>query len=39
MLPSRDTGALKEVDIVISRQAIDKSPSLVTFEVTCKFEI
>jgi Tfp pilus assembly protein PilN len=29
----------KDVDIVVSRQAIDKTPSLVTFEVTCKFEI
>jgi Tfp pilus assembly protein PilN len=28
----------KDVDIVVSRQALDKNPSLVTFEVTCKFE-
>jgi type IV pilus assembly protein PilN len=33
------SGKFKDVDIVISRQAIDKTPSLVTFEVTCKFEI
>ena len=33
------TGKFKDVDIVVSRQAIDKTPSLVTFEVTCKFEI
>jgi type IV pilus assembly protein PilN len=33
------SGKFKEVDIVISKQAIDKTPSLVTFEVTCKFEI
>jgi type IV pilus assembly protein PilN len=35
----KSSGKFKEVDIVVSRQAIDKSPSLVTFEVTCKFEI
>ena len=35
----KSSGKFKEVDILISRQAIDKSPSLVTFEVTCKFEI
>ena len=35
----KSSGKFKEVDIVISRQAIDKTPSLVTFEVTCKFEI
>jgi type IV pilus assembly protein PilN len=33
------SGKFKDVDIVVSRQAIDKTPSLVTFEVTCKFEI
>ena len=33
------TGKFKDVDIVVSRQDIAKSPSLVTFEVTCKFEI
>jgi len=35
----KSSGKFKDVDIVISRQAIDKTPSLVTFEVTCKFEI
>jgi type IV pilus assembly protein PilN len=35
----KSSGRFKEVDIVVSRQAIDKTPSLVTFEVTCKFEI
>jgi Tfp pilus assembly protein PilN len=35
----KSSGKFKDVDIVLSRQAIDKTPSLVTFEVTCKFEI
>ena len=35
----KSSGKFKDVDIVVSRQAIDKTPSLVTFEVTCKFEI
>jgi Tfp pilus assembly protein PilN len=35
----KSSGKFKDVDIGISRQAIDKTPSLVTFEVTCKFEI
>lgn len=35
----KGSGKFKDVDIVVSRQAIDKTPSLVTFEVTCKFEI
>jgi type IV pilus assembly protein PilN len=35
----KSSGKFKDVDIIISRQAIDKTPSLVTFEVTCKFEI
>jgi Tfp pilus assembly protein PilN len=35
----KSSGKFKDVDIVVSRQAIDKIPSLVTFEVTCKFEI
>jgi len=33
------SGKFKDVDIVISKQAFDKTPRLVTFEVTCKFEI
>jgi type IV pilus assembly protein PilN len=35
----KSSGKFKDVDIVVSRQAIDKTPSLVTFEVTCRFEI
>lgn len=34
----RASGKFKEVDIVVSRQDLAKSPRLVTFEVTCKFE-
>jgi len=34
----KSSGKFKDVEIVVSRQALDKSPSLVTFEVTCKFE-
>ena len=35
----KSSGKFKDVDIVVSRQDIAKTPSLVTFEVTCKFEI
>ena len=35
----KSSGKFKDVDIVVSRQALDKTPSIVTFEVTCKFEI
>jgi len=35
----KSSGKFKDVEIVVSRQALDKTPSLVTFEVTCKFEI
>ena len=34
----RASGKFKEVDIVLSRQDLVKTPRLVTFEVTCKFE-
>ena len=34
----RSSGRFKSIDIVISRQDLDKTPSLVTFEVTCRFE-
>ena len=34
----RQSGKFKEVDIVVARQDLAKSPSLVTFEVTCRFE-
>lgn len=32
------SGKFKDVEIALSRQALDKTPSLVTFEVTCRFE-
>jgi Tfp pilus assembly protein PilN len=34
----RSSGRFKDVDIVISRQEFAKTPNLVTFEVTCRFE-
>jgi type IV pilus assembly protein PilN len=34
----RASGKFKEVDLVLSRQDLVKTPRLVTFEVTCKFE-
>ena len=34
----RSSGRFKDVDIVSSRQDITKTPRLVTFEVTCRFE-
>jgi Tfp pilus assembly protein PilN len=34
----RRTGKFKDVDIMISRQELQKPPRLVTFEVTCRFE-
>ena len=34
----RASGKFKEVEIVLSRQDLNKSPRLVTFEVTCRFE-
>lgn len=34
----RASGKFKDIDIVISRQDLAKTPSLVTFEVTCRFE-
>jgi type IV pilus assembly protein PilN len=34
----RASGKFKEIDIVISKQELAKSPRLVTFEVTCRFE-
>jgi type IV pilus assembly protein PilN len=35
----RASGKFKEVDIIVSRQDFAKPPRLVTFEVTCRFEI
>ncbi len=34
----RASGRFKDVDIIVSRQDLTKTPSLVTFEVTCRFE-
>jgi Tfp pilus assembly protein PilN len=34
----RASGRFADVDIVISRQDLSKTPRLVTFEVTCRFE-
>ena len=34
----RSSGRFKSIDIVISRQDLAKTPSMVTFEVTCRFE-
>jgi Tfp pilus assembly protein PilN len=34
----RASGRFKDVDIVVSRQDLTKTPRLVTFEVTCRFE-
>ena len=34
----RASGKFKEVEIVVSKQDLNKSPRLVTFEVTCLFE-
>jgi type IV pilus assembly protein PilN len=34
----RASGKFKEVEIVVSKQDLTKSPRLVTFEVTCRFE-
>ncbi len=34
----RSSGKFKEIDIVVSRQDLAKTPSVVTFEVTCRFE-
>jgi len=38
MTALRASGKFKEVDIVVSKRDLDKTPSLVTFEVTCRFE-
>lgn len=34
----RSSGRFKEIDIVVARQEITKTPRFVTFEVTCRFE-
>jgi Tfp pilus assembly protein PilN len=38
MTALRASGKFKDVDIVISKRDLDKTPNLVTFEVTCRFE-
>lgn len=35
----RESGKFKDVDILVSRQDLTKSPAMVTFEVTCRFEV
>jgi Tfp pilus assembly protein PilN len=35
----RSSGKFKEVDLVVARQDISKTPRIVTFEVICRFEI
>ena len=35
----RQSGKFKDVDILVSRQDLSKSPIMVTFEVTCRFEV
>jgi Tfp pilus assembly protein PilN len=34
----RRSGKFKDVDILVSKQELQKAPRLVTFEVTCRFE-
>ena len=34
----RRSGKFKDVDIMVSKQELQKPPRLVTFEVTCRFE-
>jgi type IV pilus assembly protein PilN len=38
MTALRASGRFKEVDIIVSKRDLDKTPNLVTFEVTCRFE-
>ena len=35
----KSSGKFRDVDLVVSRQDLTKTPRLVTFEVTCRFEI
>lgn len=35
----KSSGKFKDVDLVVSRQDLTKTPRLVTFEVTCRFDI
>jgi len=38
MAALRKSGRFKDVDIVLSKRDLSKTPSLVSFEVTCRFE-
>lgn len=38
MAALRASGKFRDVDIVVSKRDLDKAPSLVTFEITCRFE-
>jgi hypothetical protein len=33
------SGRFKDVDLIESRQDLTKSPRMITFEVSCRFEI
>jgi Tfp pilus assembly protein PilN len=35
----KSSGKFRDVDLIVSRQDLSKAPRLVTFEVTCRFEI
>lgn len=35
----KQSGKFKDIDILISRQDLNKNPVIVTFEVTCRFEV
>lgn len=35
----KNSGKFRDVDLIVSRQDLTKAPSIVTFEVTCRFEI
>jgi len=39
MAALKESGKFRDVDIVVSRQDLAKNPSMVTFEVTCRFEV
>ena len=38
MTALRASGKFQDIDIVVSKRDLDKSPNLVTIEVTCRFE-
>jgi Tfp pilus assembly protein PilN len=38
MVNLRSSGKFKEIDIIVAKQDLNKSPVPVTFEVTCRFE-